>query len=259
MSERQSDSASERPEGTPAAGKKPRKGGRLPLLVPSTNPKRNPGPFEKLLTTLATGASERAACAVARIHYSTLMSWKARARADLASWAERCNEIRSQAEEAEDAGRANDARRMWKTHERELQRRPVTRYVEFLDHLHRAMDEAEVVHVGLITRGAHGQPARIEWHEETITKTAPDGTVTATHKRKPVVVQYAEPGQWKASAWLLERRRRSKYGREQVVKHGVDGNMPENAVFELKLGTVGTTPRQAPGSAPNAPTQKPGE
>ncbi|HEY9229954.1 MAG TPA: hypothetical protein VIP11_25105 [Gemmatimonadaceae bacterium] len=106
----------------------------------------------------------------------------------------------------------------WLERGRRTRRAADAQYVRFVSEFVKVCAEAEAAALALIAKAAQDRTV-------TTTKTGPKGTeVTVTQVR----------GDWRAIAWILERRYPKKYGRRDHHTHAGDADAP--IVFELDTG-----------------------
>ena len=100
-------------------------------------------------------------------------------------------------------------------------------FAEFAEATTRARHEWELGRLAHIAQAGHGHPYKVTVTKDVLRK---DGTVvTLTETREGV-----EPGDWRADAWLLERRKPHEYGRlTRTWLSGPDDQPIEVAADEL--------------------------
>lgn len=81
---------------------------------------------------------------------------------------------------------------------------PESIYATFVEKIKKAIAEAEVRDIATIDGAAHGKKG--------IPLRNADGSLVFDNNGKPVWEQYPVKGDWKAAAWKLERRFKSKWG-----------------------------------------------
>ncbi|MDB4884562.1 MAG: hypothetical protein JWL95_3328 [Gemmatimonadetes bacterium] len=97
-------------------------------------------------------------------------------------------------------------------------------FKDFCDAIDAAEAEFVVQSVALVTIAGRGRPARID-------------------PKTGAIIMPAQEADWRAAAWLLERRARKQYGRVDRLKVGGD-KVSGPVVFELDVGSPVTTRRR---------------
>lgn len=167
---------------------------------------------KRLIEALEEGNAIEVACAYAPIAEATFYNWQNRAQAELDRVAE------------------NPARRSVRKAERP--------FVEFMEEVTRAQREAERKHVTVINRAGMRRKVR----KRKLSKDPNSGKVTGVE-----VTEHWEEGDWRASAWWLERRRHGRYGQRQRLEHtGVQGGPPIETTARVHL-YMPRNGREAPG------------
>jgi hypothetical protein len=194
-------------------------GGRPKVLIRNARKKgEKRSPFDAFMHALRLGVTIEGAAAHAGVTRSTVFGYLKQGKHELFLWRKAKKAIQRQIRDA----RRGQLTSLVENLKRELDalavKRPDSAYVQFLDAATRAMDEAEALHVENIAIAAAG-----------IKEVRKGGRL----------VRRGFPGDWRASAWLLERRKRKQYAAQTTVKHGLDDAPDAPAVFELKISRAG--------------------
>jgi hypothetical protein len=97
--------------------------------------------------------------------------------------------------------------------------KPKSIHGEFVNAVHRAVEECKIRDLMIIDKTANGRPAKPLRDD--------DGKIMIDHKGRVVLEEEAIQPNWQASAWRLERRSPKEWGRTEKIQEETENqNIP---------------------------------